>query len=317
MTIFEGQIGPGKSIKSLTLGQQSVADGVGIDPGGTITVQHFGKRKLRTCLWNAERLQGSSGGRGKSAHGDNPLPLLIFNGIGLNLEVLGPLAADLADRPVLSIDMPGIGHSPPSKVPYTPQMAAKWGAQLLERHNIERADVLGSSWGGAVAQHFASSHRDQLGRLVLAAIGPSLPILPGKATFSVNIMDSIWQGDLARSDLLRQVNEADQRAVIDEVQSLFIPPTKRGYSLQALSLLAWNSVFSIPFLDCETLILAGRQDQIVPLANQQLLHLLLRRAQLDVIEDAGHLFMFSHRNEVAQRLRDFLGSGKVKSEKMR
>lgn len=311
MNIFQGRIAPDHTAKALTNDRKSAPVAERDQAAGETTFQHFGRRKLRTCVWNVQHLPSHRKVADDREVDSAPLPLLIFNGIGLNLEVLGPLAAELSDRAVLSIDMPGIGRSPPSKVPYTPQKAAKWGAKLLDHHGIECADVLGSSWGGAVAQHFASSHADRLGRLVLAAIGPSLPIVPGSATFSVNMMDTIWRGDMAGSDLLNRMNAADQRAVISEVQRLFIPPTKRGYTLQAMALLAWNSAFSMPFVKCETLILAGAQDHVVPLANQHLLQMFLQRSQLDVIDDAGHLFVFSHKNEVAQRLRDFLGSGTV------
>lgn len=311
MNLFQGRIAPAYTTKSLT-NDRIATPATARDQAAPETAFHlFGKRRLRACVWNGHHLQSHKKAAGDRDAVNSPMPLLIFNGIGLNLEVLGPLAAELSDRAVLSIDMPGIGRSPPSKVPYTPKKAAEWGAKLLDHHGIKRADVLGSSWGGAAAQHFASDHTDRLGRLVLAAIGPSLPIVPGSATFSLNLMDPIWRGEMAGSDLLNRVSAVDQRAIISEVQSLFIPPTKRGYTLQAMALLAWNSAFSMPFVNCETLILAGAQDHVVPLANQHLLQMFLQRSQLDVIDDAGHLFLFSHKNEVAQRLRDFLGSGTV------
>jgi pimeloyl-ACP methyl ester carboxylesterase len=53
------------------------------------------------------------------------------------------------------------------------------GPGLLDQLGVARADVLGISWGGGLAQQFALSRPDRVRRLVLVATGPGALIMPG------------------------------------------------------------------------------------------------------------------------------------------
>ena len=45
-------------------------------------------------------------------------PLLIFNGIGANLELLEPFTEALGDIDTVVFDVPGVGGSPAPRLPY-------------------------------------------------------------------------------------------------------------------------------------------------------------------------------------------------------
>src|SRR5262245_42631247 len=49
--------------------------------------------------------------------GEGP-PLLLFNGIGGNIELLAPIARWMPQREVIIFDIPGVGHSPMPSRPY-------------------------------------------------------------------------------------------------------------------------------------------------------------------------------------------------------
>ena len=86
------------------------------------------------------------------------VPLVLCNGIGASLEVLDPLVEQLdPDTTVVRFDVPGTGASPDSPLPYGfPYLAAVLGGLLRKLHlDAEGVDVLGLSWGGALAQQFA------------------------------------------------------------------------------------------------------------------------------------------------------------------
>ena len=85
------------------------------------------------------------------------VPLVLCNGVGASLEVFDPLVEYLyPDTTVVRFDVPGTGGSPDSRLPYGfPYLAAVLG-QLLKRLGLNgKVDVLGLSWGGALAQQFA------------------------------------------------------------------------------------------------------------------------------------------------------------------
>ena len=52
-------------------------------------------------------------------------------------------------------------------------------AKLLDRFGIDVVDVMGISWGGAMAQHFAFQHGRRTRRLVLLATSAGALMVPG------------------------------------------------------------------------------------------------------------------------------------------
>jgi pimeloyl-ACP methyl ester carboxylesterase len=256
-------------------------------------IESLGSRRLRTACWNRHLIGTAT-------------PLLIFNGVGMNLEVLEPLVSELRDRPILTLDMPGIGGSPDPSIPYSPQMAASWGKQLLTRYGIEQADVMGFSWGGAIAQQFAIQYPRRVRKLVLAAIGPGLPIIPGQATYHFHLLDPIWNGQTIESKLLGAVSEADRRIVMDDLLARLTLPSSSGYFYQILALSGWVSAPALPLVSKQTLILMGDEDHIIPLVNGRWLSALIPSSRLEVIKGGGHLFMFSHIKELLAHMLPFL-----------
>ena len=107
-------------------------------------------------------------------------PLLLCNGIGVSLELLQPFVDALDPRRgVIRFDMPGVGGSPAPVVPYHLITTGPLLAGLLDQLGHERADVLGISWGGGLAQQFALSRPDRVRRLVLVATAPGALMVPG------------------------------------------------------------------------------------------------------------------------------------------
>src|SRR6202020_255708 len=106
-------------------------------------------------------------------------PLLLCNGIGVSLELLQPFV-DVLDprRPVIRFDMPGVGGSPAAVFPYHLVPLPSLLAGLLDELGYQRADVLGISWGGELAQQFALSRPDRVRRLEVVATGTGALTVP-------------------------------------------------------------------------------------------------------------------------------------------
>src|SRR5580704_19707969 len=83
-------------------------------------------------------------------------PLLLCNGIGVSLELLQPFIDALDPRRgIIRFDMPGIGGSAAPVLPYHLATSAPLLTGLLDQLGCAQADVLGISWGGALAQPLA------------------------------------------------------------------------------------------------------------------------------------------------------------------
>ena len=220
-------------------------------------------------------------------------PLLLVSGIGASLESFDPFV-DVLDRHigVIRFDPPGIGGSPLTGPPYRlPGLARRLGG-LLDQLGHDTFDVLGISWGGALAQQIALTLRHRCRRVVLVATGPGslmVPAAPHRLRhmltprrhrdpgFLREIAGDLY-GGTARTDpdTATAVLAADQRG------------PGAGYLYQLLGAAGWTSLPFLPLLRQPTLVLAGDDDPIIPLINARILATLIPRADLRVYR-GGHL----------------------------
>jgi poly(3-hydroxyalkanoate) depolymerase len=236
-------------------------------------------------------------------------PLLMFNGIGANIELVGPFLAALEGPEAIIFDVPGVGGSPVPALPYRPWMLARLSARLLDQLGHERVDVLGVSWGGALAQQFAFQHAARCRRLVLAATSPGHLMVPGKLAvllkmasprrykdpqYMNRIAGDIYGGALRRSPELAREHLQHVRWSSDY-----------GYYLQLLAGVGWSSLPWLRRLRQPTLIMYGADDPLVPAANAKILAALIPDSRLVAIDD-GHLFLVTSAADSARCIADFL-----------
>ena len=81
--------------------------------------------------------------------------------------------------------------------------------------------------------------------------------------------------------------------------------SRRGYLLQLLAGAGWSSFPALPLIRQPTLILAGDDDPLIPLANARIMHRLLPRAELHVYPD-GHLGLVTSADELGSIVSRFL-----------
>ncbi|MBB5465006.1 poly(3-hydroxyalkanoate) depolymerase [Paraburkholderia sp. CI2] len=237
-------------------------------------------------------------------------PLLIFNGIGANLELVEPFVAALEDVSVIIFDIPGVGGSPAPLVPYRFSTLSVLTDRLLSRLGYDGpVDVLGVSWGGALAQQFARLYPVRCRRLILAATSPGVIMVPAKLSVLTKLIGPRRYTD---PDYLQQVGAeiyggAYRRdpSLLKEHGRHIQAPRGRGYLYQLLAASGWSSLPWLGALRQTTLVMHGNDDPIVPLANAKILAARIRHASLHVIDD-GHLFLITRANDVAPVVRQFL-----------
>lgn len=242
-------------------------------------------------------------------------PLLAFNGIGANMELVGPFLAEFRDVETIIFDVPGAGKSPPPPLPYRPFHMARLARQLLDQLGYSgEVDVLGVSWGGGLAQQFAIQYPKRVRRLILAATSMGgATMVPGRPSVLLKMVDPRRYTD--RSYMRRiapQIYGGELRRNPEAIK-LFTDHARggdrRGYRYQLLSMLGWSSLPWLWRIHHPTLLLAGSDDPLVPLVNARLHAKLLRDARLRVIDD-GHLFLLTRAREMAALVHEFLSAPK-------
>ncbi|HXW47634.1 MAG TPA: poly(3-hydroxyalkanoate) depolymerase [Streptosporangiaceae bacterium] len=238
-------------------------------------------------------------------------PLLLINGIGASLELLAPFVEKLHPSiEVISFDVPGVGGSPLPPGPYRFTGLSRLIAGLLTELGHEQADVLGISWGGAAAQHFAAVQRSRCRRLVLVSTATGMIMVPAKPTVLAHMVTPRRYTD--RGYLRQMAGElyggsarTDPASVVAAMNAHNRVGSPRGYLYQLYAGLGWTSVPYLPLLRQPTLIMSGDDDPIIPLANARLMHGLIRGSRLHVFH-GGHLGLVTEASQLAPVVSGFL-----------
>ena len=239
-------------------------------------------------------------------------PLLLMNGIGASLEVLQPFV-DALDRrrTVIRFDVPGVGGSPRPVVPYNLVTFSPVVAGLLDRLGHEgQVDVLGFSWGGGLAQHFAVQHRRRVRRLVLAATGTGSLMVPGNPRVLARMLTPRRHRDpqYARSvagELYGGTMRDDPERAARALHAASRVGPRRGYYYQLAASSGWSSLPFLGLIRQPTLIVAGDDDPIIPSVNARIMARLIPDARLHLYP-GGHLAMITEAPELAPVVEGFL-----------
>lgn len=274
-----------------------------------VSMEQVGGRTLRTAAWRLDM---------PSDH----LPILFFNGIGANIEAVAPLAAALPERGFIMFDMPGTGESPDPLVPYNPFTMSWTASQLLAKYGLDQVDVMGVSWGGAMAQHFALQHPARTRRLTLIATTAGMLMVPGNPAALTKMADPRRYVDpefMAKhfqtlyGGMVESPGEDHKASHISRLK----PPSPRGYLYQLMCMLGWTSLPALPFMNKETLIMMGGDDQVVPLINGKILKAMIPNSRLVTFAGGGHLFLLTHTDESLVAIREFLDAPETTKETRR
>jgi poly(3-hydroxyalkanoate) depolymerase len=241
-------------------------------------------------------------------------PFLLMNGIGASLEVLQPFVDALdARRTVIRFDVPGVGGSPRPVVPYVLATLTPVVAGVLDRLGFEQpVDVLGLSWGGGLAQHFAVQHRSRCRRLVLAATGTGSLMVPAHPRVLAKMLtprrhrDPDYARSIAGEIYGGTMRTHPERAAHALHSATRLGP-RRGYYYQLASSSGWSSLPFLKLIRQPTLIVVGDDDPIIPVVNGRIMARLIPDATLHVYR-GGHIALVTEAEQLAPVIEEFLDS---------
>jgi poly(3-hydroxyalkanoate) depolymerase len=270
--------------------------------------------RVRSILAGSQRLRvavrpGRPGPRGAAGR----VPLLLINGIGASLDLLQPFVDELTPSiEVIRFDVPGIGGSPLPPLPYRFTGLCRLIARMLDELGYGPVDVLGISWGGGVAQHFAAFQRPRCRRLVLVSTATGALMVPARPAVLARMVTPRRYLDRAYLERVAPTlygGSARTRSgqVAAAVHDHSRVGSATGYLYQLTAGVGWTSLPFLPLLRQPALIMSGDDDPIIPLANARLMHRLIRDSRLHVYH-GGHLGLLTEAAELAPVVDAFLGA---------
>ena len=244
--------------------------------------------------------------------GEGP-PLLLINGIGGHLGMWEPLAQELEPtRRLILFDAPGAGLSEALPRPLRMAGLATLVVGLLDELQLQRVDVLGYSWGGALAQQVARDAHLRVRRLVLAATIPGVGGKPPPMRVAAAMLrpKRFFSPANAREASALLYGGDYRRGFPPHASALHMwhehPPTAKGYAHQLYAIAGWTSLPWLHQIRARTLVLAGDDDPLAPSFNAHMMARLLRRGELHLVAGGGHLWLLDHAAESAAVIDEFL-----------
>lgn len=250
-------------------------------------------------------------------------PVLMIHGSGpgvtafANWRLSMPVLAQ--SFRVIAPDMAGFGYTErPEGAQYSMDNWVSHALGLLDALNIERAHIVGNSFGGGLALALAIRAPERVNRMVLmGAAGTPFKLTQG--------LDDVW-GYTPSFENMRKMMDIfayDRSLVSDELAQLRYEASIRPGYQEAFSSMfpaprqRWVDALASPeealrALPHDTLIIHGREDKVIPLSASLKLFELLKKSQLHVFGQCGHWTQIEHAQRFVKLVSDFfLESPKV------
>lgn len=263
-------------------------------------------RRLQTGAFQTNVLEAGTGDAVLLIHGSGP-------GVSAWANWRLTLPALARTRRVIAPDMVGFGFTDrPPGIVYSMDTWVRQALDVLDALNIARADVVGNSFGGALALALAARHPQRVRRLVLmGSVGVPFAITPG--------LDAVWGYTPSLQNMRRIMDwfAYNRSLVTDELAQLRYQASIRPGFQEAFEAMfpaprqRWVDALCTPEaairrLPHHTLVVHGREDRVIPLTNSLTLANWIPRAQLHVFGQCGHWTQIEHAARFNRLVTDFL-----------
>ena len=253
-------------------------------------------------------------------------PVLFIHGSGpgvsawANWRLAMPVIAKQAR--VIAPDMVGFGYTDrPAGITYNMDTWVQQALDLLDALDLPQVDLIGNSFGGALALALSIRAPERVRRLVLmGSVGVPFPITPG--------LDAVWgyEPSLQRMRELLDIFAYDRKLATNELAQLRYEASIRPGFQESFAAMfpaprqRWVDAMTSAEADIrriaqQTLVVHGREDRVIPLATSLTLSNWIPRAQLHVFGQCGHWTQIEHAARFAQLVSNFLAESTANEPK--
>jgi len=221
---------------------------------------------------------------------------------------------------VIMPDLPGCGKSDALVGIHTLQQYAQWLNQFLVAIGIDRAIIVGHSFGGRITMAYAAEYSSKVEKIVL--IAPVLKVdgfMAYVASFYYSISKflpryfrAIWLSNglyqkVSHTIICKEKDPKKRRQIL----------AARVKEAKGINAKITTEIFNETYredliatfgnkIECPALLVVGREDDLVSLSSMAALALVLPRAQLEIVDDTGHLAPIEKSAQVANAIKEWL-----------
>jgi pimeloyl-ACP methyl ester carboxylesterase len=217
------------------------------------------------------------------------------------------------DYRVIAIDNRGSGLSDKPDIPYSMEMMADDVAGLLEALGITRAHVLGTSMGGMIAQHVALRHPEKTATLMLlgTTCGGKHSVPASQEFVRHTFLVEQTPEERARGQIPFFFSQGfidSSPDVIDSIVSVLVKysPVPYVVARQTGASFLHDTYDRLPDIGVPTLVIAGAEDEVIPVGNARILASRIPNAELVIMDGLRHVVHTEAPEELHSVIRDFL-----------
>ncbi|AYC31299.1 alpha/beta fold hydrolase [Pseudomonas cavernae] len=244
-------------------------------------------------------------------------PVLLLHGSGPGVSAWAnwrlPIQSLSADFRLLAPDLAGFGYTQvPDDIVYSRQVWLEQIVAFMDAMGVDKANVIGNSFGGSMALALAIHHPERVNKLILmGSVGVPFELTAG--------LDAVWgyepseenmraimrifayDQQLVGDDLVRMRYEASKRAGVHEAYSSMFPAPRQRW-VEAMS----HPEADVRGIQHKTLMVHGRDDKVIPLSTSETLLQWIDNSQLHIFGRCGHWTQIEHAAAFCQLAANFL-----------
>lgn len=233
--------------------------------------------------------------------------VLLLHGWGASAELMRPIAGKLSKKyRCVAVDFPGHGSTAEPPEAWGPQEFVAWTLELMDRLEIDRADIIGHSHGGRVAIGLAASHPERVNKLVLASSSG----LRNRQTAAARVRVRMFKSGrhMAKSSLLPAGAKKKLQGWVDRQGSDDYRAASGVMRSSLVKLVNSDARQLLPKLQCPTLLIWGDKDDQTPIANAREMEQLIPDAGLVVLGGGGHFVYAEQLDRFCRVVDNFLAA---------
>lgn len=254
---------------------------------------------------------------------EKPVMFVLHGGPGCDHSYFRPFLHPLAaEMQLIFVDHRGNGRSSRAdESTYTMEQMADDLEALRAHLGLGPVWVLGQSFGGMVAQVFATRYPDSVTKLLLADTTPSMQFWDDAQDAAVEMatpeqleaIPALFTGKIQSQQAFDEwwalcmplYFRTKDEAVIEEIEGRMIGAYEVANYMMAHEIPKYDVRDRLPELSIPTLILAGRYDWVTPLTQSQLIDQLLPNSTLVIFDNSGHMPHIEENAKFLAAVRDF------------
>ena len=249
-------------------------------------------------------------------------PIVLIHGTASSLHTWNAWAKELKKtNRVIRLDLPAFGITGPNKdADYSIKGYTTFLHTFLEKLQLEKFHLAGSSLGGNIAWNYAAEHPTKVEKLILVAASGLPTYKPKPSIFKlakIPVLSSLFLYVTPKILILKNLKEvyADDTKISDELvtryhnmvlrvgnRQAFVDRAKADFKFDVK-----KNTNKLKRIQIPTLLIWGALDRWIPLDNGKRMDELIPNSKLVVIPNSGHVPMEEHPKESLKILKSFLG----------